>query len=74
MVNFLAKHFSIRGSNMPCCAAQGVIMTCRNVTREQCARKPELKSDTHMPAVTIVTTGKAMRGVLSPISSEINLP
>lgn len=51
----------------------GVIMTSRNITREQWARKLELQSDTYAPTVTIVTTGKAIRDVLFPISSEISL-
>lgn len=48
-------------------------MTSRNIAREQWAKKLELKSNKHRPAVSIVTTGKARRDILFPISSEISL-
>lgn len=59
IVNFLAKDFSIRGSNMPCFASQG--RHDFEISQGSSGQGNwELKSHTK-PTVTIVTTGKAIR-------------
>lgn len=72
-MNFVAKDFSIRGSNMPCFASQGGHHDFSKYHKGAVGKETGAQKRHTSPTVTIVTTGKAMRDVLFPISSETGL-
>lgn len=73
IVNFLAKDFSIRGSNMPCFASRGGRHDFSKYHKGAVGKETGAQKRHTEPTVTIVTTGEAIRDVLFPISSEIGL-